>query len=102
MKVAAVVHLDAAGARTTPAGRGIHPTPALVVVSEGAADGSTEPRRCRPGPRPRGDDDGCGDCFAAALTCALAEGRSPAAALAAAHGAPALTRRGAHGTIPAG
>ena len=48
-------------------------------------------------PGEREDAYGAGDCFAAALAFALAEGRPPAEALAfaAERGAAALTRRGA-------
>jgi ribokinase len=81
----------------------LDPPPKLVVTTAGGRGGTVEPGGLRfeaaPLPGPRVDTYGCGDCFAAALTFALAEGAQlpDALALAAASGAAALTRRGAHG-----
>ena len=58
-----------------------------------------------PPPAPVQDTYGCGDCFAAGLTFALAEGRSmeDAVALGARCGAAVLTGRGAYeGQLVAG
>ncbi len=75
--------------------------PALVVVTEGAAGGRLEPGgryEAAPLPAALADSYGAGDAFAAGLTFALAEGRSPAdaAAFAATQAAEQLTRRGAY------
>lgn len=84
----------------------LDPAPALVVTTEGAAGGRWRAAGGEAGrwagtplPGPLQDTYGAGDCFAAALTHALAAGRRPSEAvdLAAARGALALTRRGAHG-----
>jgi ribokinase len=81
----------------------LDPAPRLVVRTEGAAGGRYEPGGGRwqavPPPGPVRDAYGAGDSFAAGLTFALGEGQSrdDALAVAAAWGAAALTRRGAHG-----
>ncbi|MDQ3889595.1 MAG: PfkB family carbohydrate kinase [Actinomycetota bacterium] len=81
----------------------LDPPPRLVVRTEGRAGGSYDPQggtwSAASLPGPLADSYGAGDSFAAALTFALAEGRGPddAIAFAAARGARALTRRGAHG-----
>ncbi len=81
----------------------LDPPPNVVVTTSGARGGAVEPGGftfgAAPLPGPLVDAYGCGDCFAAALTFALAEGaRLPdALALAGRSGAAALTRRGAHG-----
>ena len=78
----------------------LEPPPHLVVSTSGALGGWAQPggpylAAALPGERE--DAYGAGDCFAAALAFALAEGRPPAEALAfaAERGAAALTRRGA-------
>lgn len=81
----------------------VEPSPRLVFTTEGADGGRIEPggRRWTAAevPGPRADAYGAGDTFAARLTYALGEGRSPedAAAFAALGSAEQLTRRGAHG-----
>ena len=80
----------------------LEPPPALVVRTEGKDGGSYEPGDrwdAAPLPGPVADTYGAGDSFAAALTYALGEGRSPdqALAFAAERSAIALTRSGAHG-----
>jgi ribokinase len=81
----------------------IEPPPALVVRTAGsaggsliAADGSTTEWAAAPLPGPPVDTYGAGDSFAAGLTFALAEGRTPAEALAfgARCGAACVTGRG--------
>ena len=83
----------------------LDPTPRLVVRTEGKQGGSYEQegRRGRyesaPLPGPLADTYGAGDSFAAGLTFALGA-RMPledALDFAAAQGAEAMTRRGAHG-----
>jgi len=74
--------------------------PDLVVTTSGALGGWAQPGGpylAAAVPAEREDSYGAGDCFAAALAFALAEGRPPAEALAfaAERGAAALTRRGA-------
>ena len=86
-------------ARPTTASLG--PPPRLVVSTEGAAGGRLEPGgryEAAPLPGPLADSYGAGDAFAAGLTFALGEGRSPAdaAAFAATVAAEQLTRRGAY------
>lgn len=81
----------------------LDPPPRLVFTTEGPDGGRIEPGRRRWAaaglPATRADSYGAGDTFAARLTYALGEGRSPedAAAFAAAGSAEQLTRRGAHG-----
>ena len=81
----------------------IEPTPALVVRTGGAAggqviaaDGRVSEWKAAPLPGPPVDSYGAGDCFAAGLTYALGEGRSPqdALELAARAGAASMTGRG--------
>ena len=81
----------------------VEPPPALVVRTAGsaggslvAADGSTTEWAAAPLPGPPVDTYGAGDSFAAGLTFALAEGRTPAEALAfgARCGAACVTGRG--------
>jgi ribokinase len=79
----------------------LSPPPRLVVRTEGDAGGRLEPGGrwdAAPLPASPADSYGAGDAFAASLTFALAEGRSPAAAadFAAREAAEQLTRRGAH------
>jgi ribokinase len=84
----------------------LDPEPRLVVATEGAEGGSYEGEqgsgRFEAAPIPGGvvDTYGAGDSFAAGLTYALGRGDDVAGALrfAAAQGAEAMTRRGAHGT----
>ena len=80
----------------------LDPPPAVVVATAGHLGGWAQPGgpyRAAPLPGPFEDVYGAGDCFAAALTYALARGlgTAEALALAAERGAAALTRRGAHG-----
>jgi len=80
----------------------LDPAPALVVSTAGHLGGWAQPGgpyRAAPLPGAFEDVYGAGDCFAAALTYALARGleTAEALALAAERGAEALTRRGAHG-----
>jgi ribokinase len=80
----------------------LDPAPRLVVTTAGALGGWAQPGgpyRAVPPPGPVEDDYGAGDSFMAGLTYALATGtpRDDALAFAAACGAEALTRRGAHG-----
>jgi ribokinase len=75
------------------------PPPRLVVTTAGGLGGWMNPGgpfRAAPIPGPIEDAYGCGDCFAAGLTFALAEGRTPTEAveLAARCGAAVLTGRG--------
>ena len=84
----------------------LDPEPGLVVTTAGGLGGWAQPGgpfRAAPVPGPIEDAYGCGDSFAAGLTLALADGRSPddALAYAAGCGAAALARRGAHGRRPA-
>jgi ribokinase len=101
------VEVDAVVASGTDEGERYHPgeldpPPRLVVTTAGGLGGWAQPGgpfRAAPIPGAVEDAYGCGDCFAAGLTVALAEGRSTedALAFAARCGATALTRRGAHG-----
>jgi len=80
----------------------LEPPPRLVVATAGALGGWAQPGgpyRGAPLPGPIEDSYGAGDSFAAGLTYALGQGDGPeeALAFAAACGADALTRRGAHG-----
>jgi ribokinase len=80
----------------------LDPPPRLVVATAGPLGGWAQPGgpyRAVPPAEPFVDTYGAGDSFAAGLTFALAEGRAggDAVAFAAACGAEALTRRGAHG-----
>lgn len=80
----------------------LDPPPRLVVTTAGRLGGWAQPGgpyRAAPIPGPVEDAYGCGDCFAAGLTLALAEDLEyeQALALAAQSGAAALARRGAHG-----
>ena len=73
----------------------------VVVTTAGSLGGWVRPGgpfRAAPLPGPIEDAYGCGDCFAAGLTFALAEGRAmeEALALAARCGAAVLTGRGAY------
>jgi ribokinase len=79
----------------------LDPPPTLVVRTEGRLGGQLEPGgryHAVPPERPIKDAYGCGDCFAAGLTHALAAGATPAAAAAfgARCGAAVLTGRGAY------
>jgi ribokinase len=84
----------------------LEPPPRHVFLSEGKDGGEIGPGGERweaaPVPGPIVDSYGAGDTFAAWLTFALAEGRSPleAAWFAAGGSAEQLTRRGAHGLTP--
>jgi ribokinase len=79
----------------------LEPPPRLVVTTSGALGGWAQPggpfQAVGP-PGPIEDAYGCGDCFAAGLTYALARGLGVAEALAFAArcGAAALTGRGVH------
>jgi ribokinase len=81
----------------------LDPAPRLVVSTEGSdggrfvADGKEGRWAPAPLPGPLADTYGAGDSFAAGLTFALAQGRSPqeAVELAAASGSRAMTRHGA-------
>ena len=81
----------------------LDPPPDLMVTTSGARGGTVEPGGltfdAAPVTEPLVDAYGCGDCFAAAFTLALAQGAAlpEALALAARSGAAALARRGAHG-----
>lgn len=84
----------------------LEPPPHLVVTTAGGLGGWAQPGgpfRAAAIPGPVEDAYGCGDCFAAGLTHALARGAATddALAAAAASGAAALTRRGAHGAVRA-
>ena len=108
---AAGVELDAlvhsvrdAGERYTPGELSV--VPRLVAATEGSAGGAFDTADGRVGrweaaplPGRLRDTYGAGDCFAAGLTAALAQGFDAQLALefAAARGATALCRRGAHG-----
>ena len=79
----------------------LDPPPGVVVTTAGSLGGWVRPGgpfRAAPLPGPVEDAYGCGDCFAAGLTFALAEGRpmEDALALAARCGAAVLTGRGAY------
>jgi ribokinase len=85
----------------------LDPPPRLVIATAGPLGGWAQPGgpyRAVPPEQPIVDAYGAGDAFAAGLTFALAEGRDDAEAIAfaAACGAEALTRRGAHGVDAAG
>jgi ribokinase len=83
------------------------PVPKLVVATEGDEGGSYEAElgsgrfEAVPIPGALADTYGAGDSFAAGLTYALGRGDAPQRALgfAAAQGAEAMTRRGAHGSV---
>ena len=88
-----------AGERFEPGG--LEPPPRIVVTTSGALGGWIRPGgpfRAAPLPGPVSDAYGCGDCFAAGLTYALAAGNAldEAVALAARCGAAVLTGRGAY------
>ena len=102
------VPLDAlVGSATDPAERyqpgNLEPPPKLVFRTEGSRGGFYEPGHvrweARPLPGESADSYGAGDSFAACLTFALGERRTPSEAVevAAACAAEALTRHGAHG-----
>jgi len=79
----------------------LEPPPKIVVTTAGELGGWVRPGgpyRAVPPPGPVVDTYGCGDCFAAGLTFALAEGRpaDEAVALGARCGAAVLTGRGAY------
>ncbi|MBD0316996.1 MAG: ribokinase [Thermoleophilia bacterium] len=104
----AAVALDAlVGSAIDPSERyregDLDPPPPLVVWTEGSKGGRIEPGSRRwdapPVPGPYRDSYGAGDSFAAYLTFALAEGRSPddAVRFGADGAAEAIARRGAHG-----
>jgi ribokinase len=83
----------------------LDPPPRLEVATDGpnggaySQSGTKRAFASAPVPGPLADAYGAGDSFAAGLTFALAEGRGVEGALAfaAAEGAAALARRGAHG-----
>ena len=83
----------------------LDPEPKLIVTTSGreggsyAAAGAGGTYAAAPLPGPVADAYGAGDSFAAGLTFALGRGDDPeqALAFAAARGALAMTRRGAHG-----
>ncbi len=79
----------------------LEPPPRTVVTTSGALGGWVRPGgpfRAAPLPAPIEDAYGCGDCFAAGLTYALAGGRSMEDAVDAGArcGAAVLTGRGAY------
>jgi len=79
----------------------LQPAPRIVVTTAGALGGWVRPGgpyRAAPVPGPIQDAYGCGDCFAAGMTYALAEGRpmDEAVVLGARCGAAVLTGRGAY------
>ena len=86
----------------------LEPPPRYVVTTSGSLGGWVRPggpSRAVSPPGPVQDAYGCGDCFAAGLTYALAEGRTmeDAVALGARCGAAVLTGRGAYeGQLAAG
>jgi ribokinase len=80
----------------------LEPEPPIVVTTAGPLGGWIRPGgpfRAAPLPGPVSDAYGCGDCFAAGLTYALALGKpvDEAVALGAQCGAAVLTGRGAYG-----
>lgn len=80
----------------------VEPEPQIVVTTAGPLGGWIRPGgpfRASPLPGPVSDAYGCGDCFAAGLTYALALGKpvDEATALGAQCGAAVLTGRGAYG-----
>jgi ribokinase len=82
----------------------LEPPPKLVVATAGSLGGWAQPGgpyRAAPIPGPLEDTYGCGDCFAAGLAFALADGLELEDALGfGAHsGAAALARRGALGEV---
>jgi ribokinase len=84
----------------------VEPAPRLVVTTAGALGGWAQPGGPYEAAQPRGkvaDAYGCGDCFAAGLTYALARGDEVGGAVAfGAHcAAGALTGRGVHAVMPA-
>jgi ribokinase len=101
---AGAVEVDAIVASGQDEGERYHagdldPEPKLVITTAGALGGWAQPGGPYRPASPTGDYEdtyGAGDCFAAALTFALAEGRSAedALAFAAERGAEALTRKG--------
>src|SRR5438067_5460223 len=79
----------------------LDPPPRVVVATAGPLGGWVRPGgpfRAVPPPGPIEDAYGCGDCFAAGMTYALAQGRAmdEAVALGARCGAAVLTGRGAY------
>jgi ribokinase len=79
----------------------VDPAPKLIVTTAGALGGWAQPGgpyKAAPPPGPIEDAYGCGDCFAAGLTYALAARRTAAEAIvfAARCGAAALTGRGVY------
>jgi ribokinase len=79
----------------------LEPPPRTVVTTSGALGGWVRPGgpfRAAPLPAPIEDAYGCGDCFAAGLTFALAQGRSmeDAVQVGARCGAAVMTGRGAY------
>ena len=85
----------------------LDPPPRVAVATAAHLGGWAQPGgpfRAAPLPGPYVDAYGAGDSFAAALTFALADGRTQeeALAFAAERGAAALTRRGAHGRTERG
>ena len=105
------VELDALVGSASDAGEALDPAeldpaPRVVVRTEGASGGSWQARdgtsgrwEAEPPPGPLVDVYGCGDSFAAGLTCGLAAGLPLAEALrlAARCGASAMTGRGPYG-----
>ena len=84
----------------------LEPAPQLIVTTSGVLGGWAQPGgpyQAAPPPGPVEDTYGCGDCFVAGLTYALARGleTGEALALAARCGAGALTGRGVHAVAPA-
>jgi ribokinase len=80
----------------------LDPAPTLVVATAGALGGWAQPGgpfRAAPIPGPVEDAYGCGDCFAAGLAFALADGMGveESLELGSRCGAAALARRGALG-----
>lgn len=88
-----------AGERFEPGA--LDPPPKIVVTTAGGLGGWIRPGgpfRAAPLPGPVADAYGCGDCFAAGVTYALADGKAvdEAVALGARCGAAVLTGRGAY------